>query len=482
MRLWIRKTVSLLCMLALCVSMTVPAWAAEGNALAGAKTLGDSGNVSGTLTDENKADYYRYTVPAGSSVELSIKYITSMRYSMVSFLDADGNEYDYVYVSNRSDTGQKTENFSVLLNPGTYYIEIKPDWICDPSGYSMSYTTEALYNTDTTFDDSLASAHVLPLTTKVTGVLSEFCGDKLDVYKLNVSKAGVFKYDLKFYMDRLNMKLLDKDGNEIKSWYFSWNSNLKMGTEAFEIPLEPGTYYLEFLREYQDGKYVFDQTYTDIGSTEKEPNNSLEQAQSIELGDKVTGMLAIGNDTDFFKVSIPTKRNVTFSVPSKFDDLTMYIYDAEGNQLKYASTSWNSNTKKGTLKRTYKLSAGTYYIQLKKYWSNGDSGTYTLTASTTKAPTKGKITTIKRTKKNWSGNRSIYLKWAKSTNAEGYQIYVATNSKFKNADKYTTTKRTYTTGSYKTGKTYYVKVRGYRKNSDGEYIYGSFSTVKKVKL
>lgn len=478
---WMKKTIGLLCMLALCMTMAVPAWAAEGSVLAGAMPLGDSGTVRGTLTDENKVDYYRYTVPAGSSVELSIKYTTSMRYSIVSFLDADGNEYDYVYVSNQSDTGQKTENFSVLLNPGTYYIEIKRD-LGSSAEYSMRYTTEALYNTDTIFDDSLASAHVLPLTTKVTGVLSKFCGDKLDVYKLNVSKAGVFKYDLKFYMDRLNMKLLDKDGNEIKSWYFSWDSNLKMGTEAFEIPLEPGTYYLEFLREYQDGKYVFDQTYTDIGSTEKEPNDLLEQAQSITLGEKVTGMLAMGKDTDFFKISIPTKRNVTFSVPSKFDDLTMYLYDAEGNQLKYASTSWNSNTKKGTLKRIYKLSAGTYYIQLKKYWSNGDSGTYTLTASTTKAPTKTKITTIKRTKKNLWNDRGIYLKWNKSSNAEGYQIYVATNSKFKSADKYTTDKRTYTTWSYKTGKTYYVKVRGYRKNSDGEYIYGSFSAVKKVKL
>ncbi len=454
---------------------------AESNPLAGAQNMGTSGAVSGTLTQENKVAYYRYTVAAGSSVELNIKYTTDMNASIVAVLDADGNRYDYVYISNRNETGQKTENFSVLLNPGTYYISIKPD-LGQPSGYSMSYTTEVLNNTDVTFDDSLSSAHTLPLSTQVTGILSGFCGDKLDIYKLNVAKAGVFEYNLKFYMQNLKMKLLDKDGNEIDSWYFSWNSSLSMGTESIQIPLEPGTYYIEILRDYYDGKYTFQQTYTDIGSTEKEPNNSLEQAQSIALGEKATGMLATGSDTDFFKINIPTKRNVTFNVPSKFKDLVMYIYDAEGNQVKSAYSSWNSNTNKGTLQKIYKLGAGTYYIQLKKYWSNGESGTYTLTASTTKAPAKGKVTTIKRTKKSWGGSRAIYLKWAKSTNAEGYQIYVSTSSKFKKVDKYTTDKRNYTTWYYKTGKTYYVKVRAYRKNSDGEYIYGNFSTVKKIKL
>ena len=480
MRLWIRKTVSLLCMLALCVSMTVPAWAAEGNALAGAKTLGDSGTVSGTLTDENKADYYRYTVPAGSSVELNLTLTSYMSSVKVSVYNAGGNETGSKYYYANSSTGQTTENITYYLNPGTYYIGLKRSSGSD-GRYTINVSSKKLYNTDTTYDDTIAAAHKLPLTIEVTGMLAAEAEDEIDIYRLDVTEPGTMRYQLKFYMNIMQFKLLDGQGNEIRSKYYYWNSNLKMGTEDFSFALEKGTYYIVVKRDGYNGKYALNQIFTSASSSENEPNNSMETAQTVTLGKKNTGVIAIGGDTDFYKIEVASKRNITFNISfSGVEYLYFYLYDADGNQLKYNSSYYNNNTKKGNLTKIYKLSAGTYYAQLKSYSSG--SGTYTLTASTTKAPTKGKITTIKRTKKNWSGNRSIYLKWAKSTNAEGYQIYVATNSKFKNADKYTTTKRTYTTGSYKTGKTYYVKVRGYRKNSDGEYIYGSFSAVKKVKL
>ncbi len=481
MKQWTKRTVSLLCMLALCFTMTVPVWAAEGNPLAGARNLETNGAVSGTLNDENEVDYYKYTVPVNTSVELNLTLTSYMDSIRVKIYNAGGNETCSDYFTADSSTKQTTENLTYYLNPGTYYIGLSRGY-CDGGKYTVKISTSELYNTDTTYDDTIASAHMIPLTTKVAGILSTETEDEIDIYRLDITKPGIIEYDLKFYMENLKFKLLDGQGNQILSDYYAWNNNLKMGTENFSFALEKGVYYIAVERAYSNGKYIFEQKYTDVGSTEKESNDSLEQAQTIALGEKITGILASGDDTDFFKINIPTKRNVTFNAPSKFYGMHMYIYNAEGNEIKSDYSNWNSNTNKGTLKETYKLAAGTYYIQLNKYSSLNYSGTYTLTASTTKAPTKGKITTIKRTKKNWSGNRSIYLKWSKSTNAEGYQIYVASNSKFRNADKYTTDKRTYTTWSYKTGKTYYVKVRGYRKNSDGDYIYGSFSAVKKIKL
>ena len=477
MKLAMRKMLCFACVLCLCFTLAVPTWAADGNPLAGAGSMGTSGTVQGTITDDNKADYYKYTVAAGSSVELKIKFTSNLDAVKLQVLDADGDVQDYSYISKDSDTNQKTENVTVYLNPGNYYIGIFRDFWSE-GNYTMSFTTQLLNNTDTTYDDTVAIAHQLPLTTKVDGILSNFCGDKIDIYKLNVTKPGVMKYNFKFYMEDVHFILLDADGNEIKTWYFGWNDNLKMGTEAFEIPLESGTYYVEVLRDGYDGKYTFDQSYTDIGSTEKEPNDSLETAQVLPLGQKAIGLIAMGKDTDFYKITVPTKRNLTFTVPSKVNSLKLYVYNADGEEVKYAYSDWNDNTKRGTLKEIYKLPAGTYYVQVDSSYE----GTYTLTASTTKAPAQSKITTIKRTKKDWFGNRSIYLKYNKSTNAEGYQIYVAKNSKFTGASKYTSDKRTATVGSFAVGKTYYVKVCGYSKNSDGEYIYGKFSAVKKVRL
>lgn len=471
-----KKLLCLACALALCLTQIVPVMADDENPLAGAKNLGTSGSVSGTLESDGM-DYYKYTVAAGSSVALKATVTAYEDDITIGVYNAGGNNTKKIHIYRNSDTNQRTETVVFYLNPGTYYISL---WSYYGARYQVNYSTEMLNNTDIVMDDTIASAHSIPLTGKVTGVVSEVAEDEVDIYKLNVEKAGTLKYDFKFYMNKIDLKLLDKDGEEINSKVFYWNDNLMMGTEQFEFAVEPGTYYIEILRDYGDGKYEFNQIYTDIGSTETEPNNSLEQAQTIQLGEKVTGMIGVGGDTDFFRIDIPSKRNVTFSVPSK-TRLSLYIYDRDGNEIEYASTDWNDNTRKGTISRIYKLSKGTYYVQIKGHWSDS-FGTYTLTASTTKAPTKGKITTIKRTKKNWWDERGIYLKWKKSANAEGYQIYVASNSKFRNADKYTTDKRSYTTWSYKTGKTYYVKVRGYRQNSDGEYIYGKFSAVKKIKL
>lgn len=471
-----KKLVCFVCAFCLCLATAVPTWADDGNPLAGATSIGTSGTVKGTINQDNENDYYKYVVSGNSSVELKVTFTSHIYRVNLKIFDAGGNETASSYIYANDDTNQITEKYTYYLNPGTYYIGVCRAY--DDGNYSLSFNTAALNNTDVTFDDTVASAHSIPLNTKVSGIVSEASNDEIDIYKLDVTKPGMMKYNFKFYMRTIYFKLLDAEGNEIEDWYCEWNDNLRMGTESIEFPLETGTYYIEILRTYYDGKYSFDQAYKDIGSTEKEPNNTLEQAQPLKLGEKVTGMIAIGDDTDFYKISVPTKRNITFTVPSKIKNSKIYIYNADGEEVNRAYTDWNDNTKKGTLKEIYKLPAGIYYVQMVSDYYNG---TYTLTASTTKAPTQGKITTIKRTKKDWFGNRSIYLKLGKSSYAEGYQIYVARNSKLKGASKYVSEGRTFTVGPLGKG-AYYVKVRGYSKNSDGEYIYGKFSKVRSIRL
>lgn len=475
-----RKLLCIVCALTLCLTQIVPVMADDENPLAGAKTLGTSGSVSGTITDENKVDYYRYTVPANSSVKLEVSITTNMYGMTVDLYNSEGTETDSNFFR---DLTQAPIKITFYLNPGTYFIKLDSAY-WEGGEYTMKFTSTSLNNADLSFDDTLASAHKIPMSADITGLLSEDSEDKIDIYRLDVSTPSSFKYDFKYYMYRISFTLLDSEGNEIDSRYYgSWNDNLKMGTDSFEYYLDCGTYYIMLSEVYgDDGKYTFKQVSSTVVSDEKEPNDSIEQAQNVQLNEKISGMLATGDYTDFYKIKVPAKCNITFNVPSNFEDMILYIYDEEGNEVKRAYSSWNKNSKKSALKVIYKISAGTYYVQLKKDWDKGPSGTYTFTASKTKAPSKVKITKTKRSKKDWRGYRDIYLKWAKSTNAEGYQIYVASNSKFRNADKYTTDKRTYTTWSYKTGKTYYVKIRGYRQNSDGEYIYGKFSAVKKIKL
>lgn len=78
---------------------------------------------------------------------------------------------------------------------------------------------------------------------------------------------------------------------------------------------------------------------------------------------------------------------------------------------------------------------------------------------------------------------SVTLSWNKASNATGYQVYYFTTSGtsgFKKLSNATGT--SYTAKNLKKGTTYYFKVRAYRKDANGNYQYGAFTGVKKVKV
>ena len=104
-----------------------------------------------------------------------------------------------------------------------------------------------------------------------------------------------------------------------------------------------------------------------------------------------------------------------------------------------------------------------------------------------------------------SGNKVLYAKWNKVTvskaktptltniatrklkvsygtisGVKGYQIKYATNSKFTGSKTKITSSRSYTLTSLTKGKRYYVRVKGYKVDSTGNKVYGSWSTVKSI--
>lgn len=111
----------------------------------------------------------------------------------------------------------------------------------------------------------------------------------------------------------------------------------------------------------------------------------------------------------------------------------------------------------------------------------GKSSLYDMTdgAVVTKKPGKVTISSLKST-----STKKMTVKWKKVSTAEGYQVVYSTSSKFTSKKTITVSKSTLsrTVKSLKKGKTYYVKVRAYRKDVKGNKVYGTYSTVKKVKV
>ena len=93
-----------------------------------------------------------------------------------------------------------------------------------------------------------------------------------------------------------------------------------------------------------------------------------------------------------------------------------------------------------------------------------------------------KKTTLKSVKK--AGTGKMKLTWKKVSGATGYQVYMSTK-KSSGYKRVATIKKnktvTYTKKSLKKGKTYYFKIRTYKKVGKTTY-YGSYSNVRKLKM
>ncbi len=96
---------------------------------------------------------------------------------------------------------------------------------------------------------------------------------------------------------------------------------------------------------------------------------------------------------------------------------------------------------------------------------------------------------VKRTAiKSISGaNKQLTVRYKKLKSVDGYQIQVSTSKKFKKKVTISKTykknrKSTRTIKKLKNKKTYYVRVRAYKKDSTNAKIYGRWSKIRKIKL
>ena len=91
------------------------------------------------------------------------------------------------------------------------------------------------------------------------------------------------------------------------------------------------------------------------------------------------------------------------------------------------------------------------------------------------------LTVKKQGKKTYK--REVKLSWKKAKNADGYVVYMKSGKGKYKAVKTITNGKTvsYTRKNLKRGKTYYFKVRAYRK-VNGQKVYGNYSGAKKVKI
>lgn len=106
--------------------------------------------------------------------------------------------------------------------------------------------------------------------------------------------------------------------------------------------------------------------------------------------------------------------------------------------------------------------------------------TYIRTSPTVKAPGKVNLKKVKAL-----GKQKVKVSWKWSASQDGYQLQYAMNRSFTKKQKKqnkSTMADTATIKKLKKGKTYYFRVRAYRKTSYGGKKYGKWSNVRKIKV
>jgi hypothetical protein len=183
------------------------------------------------------------------------------------------------------------------------------------------------------------------------------------------------------------------------------------------------------------------------------------------------------------QVTLATPVNTAKGVTVKWSKVT----GATGYIVYRKTVSAKSWTKVATVKGNTKVS----YLD-KKAKTNGTKYTYTVKAyygsSVGTANQTGKtIYYVKGTSltstKNTVGKKAT-VKWKKNAKATGYQIQYSTSSKFKSAKSVTvkgSSSVSKTLSKLTKGKTYYVRIRAYKKAGSKTY-YSAWSALKKVKV
>ena len=334
-------------------------------------------------------DYYKVTIPSSGKLSLSFRsFLYTISYDLI---DTDGLSIikSFDVFSGSEGTPQSTE-VSFYLEAGTYYVQARKG-NNQEGKYELRATFVSANVTETEPNDTPEQAAPLTLGTWETGMLPFFWD--MDYYKVTIPSSGKLVLNFRSFLDTISYDIFDTDGlSVIKSIdVFSGNESTPQSTEA-SFYLEAGTYYVQ-ARKGNDrtGKYELRATFTSANVTEKEPNDTPAQAESLTLGTWKTGMFPVSLDVDYYKMTVKASEKITLSFRSYLNCIHYDIVSADGiNVIKTITHRYGNEGTPATHDEVLDLAPGTYYVRARKDGNN--AGKYEINLTHAHAWSAWKIT------------------------------------------------------------------------------------------
>lgn len=219
-----------------------------------------------------------------------------------------------------------------------------------------------------TTGNSMATATRIGIGTTYYGVMSDM--NKADYYKFTIGSSGKITLTASAGIEYVYYCIYDEAGNELWKINPHWNSTTETISTSETIHLTKGTYYFAVLMDWRAGDYSFRLNFKSAGESFSEinggSNNSLNKANPVSLDKEYKGQIAINDEKDFYRFTLPASGRISFSAAAGMEYIIYRIYDADGNQLWDSWLYWNSTTEQIRTDEAIDLTSGTYYLLVEK--------------------------------------------------------------------------------------------------------------------
>jgi Bacterial pre-peptidase C-terminal domain len=360
-----------------------------GNSMSGAFNL-DFLTTNRTYTNfvgiSDKTDFYRFNLNVTRNIGISVNGVTEA-IDLELIQDTNGNGiYDDSDIDfYTSGSNNFPASMSKTLGAGTYFIRVEPYFSNGNTNYTLNLSTSpALITTPRDPGESFTNA--LPIVLGQS--FRDFVGisDFDDIYRFSLDRTHNINLSVDGLTESIDLYLAqDTNGNGVyddsdKDYYDNGSSS---SPASMSKTLGAGTYFIRVQPYFSDGNTSYNLRLSGSPSavtTPRDPGNTLGTALSIGFGQSFTDFVGIFDLRDYYSFSVGSTRNVTATVNGVTDSVDLYlIQDSNGNGIYddfdvdyYASGSSNSSA---SITRT--LGAGTYYILVEPYFSDGNTN-YTL--------------------------------------------------------------------------------------------------------
>ncbi len=218
--------------------------------------------------------------------------------------------------------------------------------------------------------NSMSSATGISTGTTYNGSLT--ASNTIDYYRFSIGSSGRITLTASAGMAYIYYYIYDSSGKQV--WYTDpyWNSTTQMISTNETIDLTKGTYYFTVKQRSSSytGNYSFQLSFSSAAESFTETgdgtDNSMSNANAINVNTDYKGQIADNDDRDFYRFNLASSGRITFTASAGMAYINYYIYDSAGEEIWDIAPYWNSSTEIISTDETIDLTQGTYYFAVKR--------------------------------------------------------------------------------------------------------------------